>query len=80
MSDTPLGTMTKFFVFFSFAGQLLCSSSWGVRETAVLGMGGNRNKFFGFGGSQAVPASPSGMGEACGIRSILILKNVKRLQ
>jgi hypothetical protein len=29
-------------------------------------MGGNRNKIFGFEGSQAVPASPSGMGEACG--------------
>jgi hypothetical protein len=39
--------------------------------------GGNPNKIFSFEYSQAVPASPSGMGEACGIRLILIFKEVE---
>jgi hypothetical protein len=35
-----------------------------VRDTRVL-EGGNRNKIYGFEGSQAVPASPFGRCEAC---------------
>jgi hypothetical protein len=30
VSGTPLGPMTRFFFFLSFAGELLCSSSWGA--------------------------------------------------
>jgi hypothetical protein len=37
----------------------------GVRDTTMYGGGVNRNKIGGFEGSQAVPASPSGRGEAC---------------
>jgi hypothetical protein len=35
-----------------------------VRDSTVL-EGGNRNRIWQFEGSQAVPASPSGRGEAC---------------
>jgi hypothetical protein len=53
-----------------------------VREIAVLGMGGNRNKICGFEGSQAVPASRSGRGEACMWDLFIIIKKNKleRLQ
>jgi hypothetical protein len=48
-----------------------------VRDTTLLGVGGCRNKFGGFEGSQAVPASPSGRVRlVCGIYSILIFKEV----
>jgi hypothetical protein len=41
------------------------SESWGgvVREATTLR--GQENNIFGFEGSQAVPTSPSGRGEAC---------------
>jgi hypothetical protein len=38
VSATPLGPMTGFFFFISFAGQLLCSSSWGALSDERTGL------------------------------------------
>jgi hypothetical protein len=38
VSGTPLGPMTRFFFFLSFAGQLLCSSTWGALSDEKTGL------------------------------------------
>jgi hypothetical protein len=38
VSGTPLGHMTRFFFFFCFAWQLLCSSSWGTLSDKRTGL------------------------------------------
>jgi hypothetical protein len=37
-SATPLGPMTRFYFFLSFAGKLLCSSSWGALSDERTGL------------------------------------------
>jgi hypothetical protein len=34
----PFGSMTRFYFFLSFAGQLLCSSSWGALSDERTGL------------------------------------------
>jgi hypothetical protein len=38
VSGTPLGPMTRFYICLSFAGKLICSSSWGALSDERTGL------------------------------------------